>query len=103
MSLSKKSLLGLWNRALAFRLGLDLSKEELLTALAVYRKRKGLQPDLIKGCFIPWAAENKGAAVPLKPKADESKQVECPPPPHVQRTLCPTNTSCSDRIFLEPN
>ena len=21
------------------------------------------------------------------------------PPPRVQRTLCPTNTSCSDRIF----
>ena len=26
-----------------------------------------------------------------------------PPPPRVQRTLCPTNTSRSDRIFWGPN
>ena len=26
-----------------------------------------------------------------------------PPPPSVQRTLCPTNTSRSDRIFWGPN
>ena len=29
--------------------------------------------------------------------------IHLPPPPRAQRTLCPTNTSRSDRIFWGPN
>ena len=62
--------------ALAVRAGLDLSKEDLLTALAVYKKRKGLQPDLVKGCFVPWKAENKPAAeAGQRNEADADKAV----------------------------
>ena len=45
--------------ALAVRSGLDISREDLLTALAVYGKRKGLQPDLVEECFVPWGAGAK--------------------------------------------
>ena len=47
--------------ALVVRSGLDMSREDLLTALVVYRKRKGLRPDLVKGCFVMWGAEAKQA------------------------------------------
>ena len=42
--------------------GVDLSKEDLLRALAVYRKWKGLQANLVKGCFVQWRADNNQTA-----------------------------------------
>ena len=39
-----------------------MSREDMLTALAVNRKRKGLQPELGKGCFIPWGVGVKQGA-----------------------------------------
>ena len=57
--------------ALALRSGLDLSKEDLLTAVVVQRKRKGLQPHLVKGCFVQWKAENNQAA-----EAEQAKEAD---------------------------
>ena len=61
--------------ALAVRSGLDMSRELLLTVLAVYRKRKGLQPDLVKGCFVPWGAEATQAEEQGQPKEGEGEQM----------------------------
>ena len=61
--------------ALAVRSGLDMSREDLLTALAVYRKRKGLQPDLVNGCFIKWGAETTQAEEKGQPKDGEADQM----------------------------
>ena len=61
--------------ALAVRSGLDMSREDLLTALLVYRKRKGQQPDLVKGCFASWGAEAKQAEEKGQPKEGEGEQM----------------------------
>ena len=61
--------------ALAVRSRLDMSGEDLLTALAVYRKRKGLQPDLVKGCSIPRGAEVKQAEEQGQPKEGDGEKM----------------------------
>ena len=57
--------------ALAARLGLDPSKEDLFIALAVYRKRKRLQPDLVKGYFVQWRSANNQTA-----EVEQAKEVD---------------------------
>ena len=42
--------------ALVLRAGMDMDKEQAITALAVYRERLGLRPDFVRGMFVPCAA-----------------------------------------------
>ena len=61
--------------ALAVGSWLDMSREDLLTTLAVYRKRKGLQPDLVKGCFFLCGAEVKQAEEQRQPKEGDGEKM----------------------------
>ena len=42
--------------ALVLRAGMAMEKDEAITALAVYRERRGLRPDFVRGMFVPCAA-----------------------------------------------
>ena len=55
--------------ALVLRAGMDMEKEQAFPALAVYRERRGLRPDFVRGMLVPCAA-GRGAE-PQPPAEDQ--------------------------------
>ena len=53
--------------ALVLRAGVYMDKKQAITALAVYRERRGLRLDFVRGMFVPCTA---GRGLEPKPQAE---------------------------------